>query len=176
MPFVKIVEKGFETYNGIIEGVEFKDGVSQESMSQFSAERVGAFMKVVDAEGDHEPLGLGYRMANARTSGGQAPRPPMERIVRTKTGKKKEPVKTEKKVHYDFTKDELEAVADKGGITDLRKIADQYDVRGRSIAEIIESLMALKANQKAKDDASVPRPKEVEAPKQPSIDSLLDEE
>lgn len=161
MPTVKIVEKGFETYNGIIEGVQFKDGVSVEPMSQFSAERVGAFMKIVNADDPEEGLGLGYRMANARGQG-TAPRPPLEKIVRTKTGKEKKSIKKKAKtISYDFTKEELEQIADKGGIADLRKVADQYDVRGRSIAEIIDSLMAKKTNQEAKDAATAPAGKNV---------------
>jgi hypothetical protein len=174
MPSVKIIEKGFEGYNGIIEGVQFDNGVSGEPMSQFSAERIGAFMKVVDADTD-EPLGLGYRMANARGSTGVAPRKPLERVVRTKTGKEKKSLKPTKLISYDFTKDELEGIADKGGINALRKVADQYDVRGRSIAEIIDSLMGLKANQEAKDNAAIPRPKEPEpAIDDDSIDSLIE--
>lgn len=162
MPTVKIVEKGFETYNGIIEGVQFENGVSAEPMSQFSAERVGAFMKIVNADSD-EPLGLGYRMANTRSQG-SAPRPPLERIVRTKTGKEKTSIKKQaKQVSYDFTKAQLEDVADKEGINGLRKVADQYDVRGRSIAEIIDSLIALKANQEAKDAAASPKGKTVKS-------------
>lgn len=156
MPIVKIVEKGFETYNGVIEGVQFENGVSVEHMSQFSAERVGAFMKIVNAEDPDTPLGLGYRMANARNQG-SAPRPPLERIVRTKTGKEKKPIKkATPSISYDFTKEKLEEVADKGGIQALRKVADQFEVRGRSIAEIINSLMALKANHEAKLAAEAP--------------------
>lgn len=153
MPKVKIIAKGFEKYNGIIEGVQFTNGVSEESVSQFAAERIGAFMKVVDADTE-KPLGLGYRMANARTSGVK-PRPPLQRIERTKTGKEKKSIKeaAKKTVTYEYTREELEQAADKGGIQALRKIADQYDVRGRSIAEIIDSMMALKANQEAKEAA-----------------------
>lgn len=169
MPIVKIVEKGFEGYNGIIEGVQFTNGVSQEPLSQFSAERVGAFMKIVNADNPDEPLGLGYRMANARNQG-QAPREPLQKVERTKTGKKKEPVKkADKVVSYEFTKADLEAVADKEGITGLRKVAEQYDVRGRSIAEIIDSLMALKANAEAKKDAETPKAKS------DTIDSLIED-
>ena len=158
MPVVKIVAKGFETYNGIIEGVQFENGVSMESMSQASAERVGAFMKIENADPGQEgkPLGMGYRIADARTSG-TAPREPLQWIKRTPTGKKKESVKKAKEVFYDFTKADLEAAADKGGITELRQIADQYEVRGRSIADIVDNLMALKANQEAKTAAATPR-------------------
>lgn len=177
MPRVKIIAKGFEGYNGIIEGVEFKDGTSVEPLSQFSAERVGAFMKVVDADTE-QPLGLGYRMANARGQGVE-PREALQKIERTKTGKKKESIKAKaKEVHYDFTKEDLEKVADKEGIGGLRKVAEQYDVRGRSIAEIIGSLMALKANAEAKKNAETPKEKaarDEEAPAADDIDSLIEE-
>lgn len=155
MPKVKIIAPGFEGYNGIIEGVVFENGVSTEPLSQFAAERVGAFLRVVDADTE-EPLGLGYRMANARGQG-VAPREPLQKIVRTKTGKEKAKVKPAPVVEYSFTKEELEKVADEGGIQGLRKVADQYSVRGRSIKEIIDSLMALKANQEAKKAAETPR-------------------
>jgi len=170
MPVVKIVQPGFETYNGIMEGVRFENGVSVESMSQFSAERIGAFMKVVNADDGGEPLGMGYRMANAKTTG-VAPREPLQFIARTKTGKTKEAVKKSKLISYDFTKAQLEGVADKEGILGLRKVADQYDVRGRSISEIIESLLAIKANQEAKDAAAAPAKKETSLLKNPSDES-----
>jgi hypothetical protein len=176
MPRVKIVQPGFETYNGIIEGAQFNEGSSIESLSQFSAERIGAFMKVVNADNEDEPLGLGYRMANAKGSGVE-PRAPLERIVRTKTGKTKEAPKKSKLISYEFTKDELELVADKDGIQGLRKVADQYEVRGRSISEIISSLMALKANQEAKLASAPPKANSVELIKPvdtTDIDSLLE--
>lgn len=150
MPIVRIVAKGFEGYNGVIEGVQFKDGVSLEPLSLAAAERIGAFMRVEDAE-THEPLSVGQRMVNARRAA-EGPKESLVRIKRTPTGKEKQPIK-KAVVSYDYTKDELEAVADKEGINGLRKVAEQYDVRGRSIREIIESLMALKSNEEAKKAA-----------------------
>lgn len=155
MPIVKIIAKGFERYNGVIEGIEFVNGHSTEPLSQAAAERVGAFMKIVDADTD-EPLGLGYRMAKARHQS-ITPKEALPKIERTPTGKEKKSVKKEKRVHYEFTREQLETVADKEGITGLRKVAEQYDVRGRSIAEIVDALMALQANQAAKDAAETPR-------------------
>lgn len=186
MPFVKIVEKGFGKFNGMLEGVQFNDGVSEEPLSEASAERIGAFMKIVDADDPDRRLGIGYRIAEARKQG-KAPRKPLEWVQRTKTGKEKKPIKKQAKtVNYDFTKEQLEDIADKGGIQDLRKVAEQYDVRGRSIAEIIDSLMALKANQEAKEAAAAPKGKEVDSkaggdadesdtPDTGDIDSLIED-
>lgn len=156
MPNVKIVAKGFEGYNGVIEGVQFVNGLSTEPLSQFSAERIGAFMRVVDADTD-APLGVGQRMVDARRSN-HAPSEPLQRVKRTPTGKKKE-VTSRKTISYDFTREQLEKVADEGGINGLRKVADQYEVRGRSIREIIEALMAIKANEEAKKNAQTPAQK-----------------
>lgn len=44
----------------------------------------------------------------------------------------------------DFTREELEELADKSGITGLRNIGSQHGVKGRSVVEIINELMALK--------------------------------
>lgn len=148
MPRVKIIAKGFETYNGVLEGVQFENGLSTEIMSERAAERIGAFMRCVDADTE-EDLGAGARLVRQRTQG-QAPRPPLQRVERTPTGKEKKPIANRRVVSYDFTKADLEAVADKDGIQGLRKVAEQYDVRGRSIREIIDAMMALKANEDAK--------------------------
>lgn len=158
MPIVRIVAKGFEGYNGIIEGIEFRKGVSTENMSLGSAERIGAFMRVVDND-TGEPLGVGQRMVNARRQS-QAPREPLAKVKRTPTGKKKKTVKKQEVPEYTFTREDLESVADKEGITGLRKVAEQYEVRGRSIREIIDSLMALKANAEAKKEAETPAQKQ----------------
>lgn len=147
MPIVRIVQKGFETYSGIMEGVTFTNGVSDEPLSLAAAERLGAFMRVVDHE-TGEPISVGERLRRARemsiSSSGR-----LQRIERTPTGKRRQPLKKENLPSMDFDRQTLEGIADKSGIKGLREFAKPFGVNGRSIPEIIDSLMAKKQERAA---------------------------
>lgn len=152
MPMIKIVQPGNETYTGIISGVRFENGLSIEPMNQADAERMGAFMRIVDADTD-EPISPTHRMVQMRNQG-VAPREGLIPIKRSPaTGKVKEK-KSEKLISYEYTRESLETAADAEGISGLRRIAEPYGVRGRSINEIIDSLMAIKSNAEAKAAAA----------------------
>lgn len=86
MPFIRLVDPGYAKYNGIIAGTQFENGESQEPLSMAECERIGAFMRIEDAE-TGEPISIGQRMAVARnkTATGAA-RGPLQRIKRDENG------------------------------------------------------------------------------------------
>ncbi|CDT52690.1 conserved hypothetical protein [Vibrio coralliirubri] len=52
---------------------------------------------------------------------------------------------TQEEVQGLYTQEELEAIADKQGISGLREIAEKHDVKARSIKELIVELLEVKA-------------------------------
>src|SRR5690554_6139725 len=56
MPIVKLVAPGWDSYNGVIEGIQFKDGQSVEPLSQAAAERLGCFMRIETLDGKQVSL------------------------------------------------------------------------------------------------------------------------
>lgn len=55
----------------------------------------------------------------------------------------------EEDIQYSYTLEQLEEIADRDGLSGLRDFANQYDVRGKSIASIIKSLMAIKEDHQS---------------------------
>lgn len=159
MPIVKIVQKGWETFDGILEGVQFKNGKSVESMSYLSAERIGCSMAVVDAETD-KPVSSSQRIIDTREDTAEPGRitqslikseESAENIAKKiekpkKAEKPKEATKTE--MVFEFEREQLEELADNAGISGLREFAKEYNVNGTSIVGIIDALMAKKNEAK----------------------------
>lgn len=156
MPIIKLVEPGFEGYTGRLSRIDFVNGVSVESMPMRDAERLGNNMKIVDAA-TGDPLSMTRRMAESESK--TAAQLGIEvavlvPIVRDDSGEAKAvepeakqkaviPPKSEPKI-YDYTREQLEEIADKTGITGIREFSKQYGINGRSIVEIIESLLTIK--------------------------------
>lgn len=148
MPIVKIAQKGWETFSGYLEGVKFEDGISLESISLHTAERLGCSMKIVDAETD-EPVSSSNRILQARDQSVAPGRLTMTMAeYKASLETEEAPAPTEepepapepvKKPSY--TREQLEAIADNGGITGLREFAKDFNVNGRSIPGIIDALM-----------------------------------
>lgn len=136
MPYIVLKEPGFESFNGLFGTVMFENGRSIESISSMEAERFGAITRCVTEDGDN-PSTV-QKQLDARNDKAEVKKP-LESVDHT-------PAQTEalKTVEYDFTRESLEKAADEGGIKGLRVIGDQHGVKGRSVAEIISELLALK--------------------------------
>lgn len=141
MAQIKLISNNFDTLTGEFGCFQFVDGVS-EDMSMADAKRFAASMQVrmvVDGvvtdinPSDTQMLAdlkaVSMPVVEASIVGEVAPVEPA-------------PVEA---LNYDFTQEDLEKLADDGGITGLREIANKYDVRGTAIAGIIKDLMAKKA-------------------------------
>lgn len=140
MPNIKIVQKGFETYNGFFDGVKFENGLSTEPMTLSGAEQLGASIKIVDAD-TNEPVSVTQRMINMRGDSIKPSRSIHPRGEEPKVEEKKTVELTEKIAEPNYTREQLEALADSGGISKLREFAKEYNVNGKSIASIIDALM-----------------------------------
>lgn len=165
MPIIKIVEKGFERYNGEFGAVSFVDGVSTESVSNMEAERLGSSIriKVVEEDGSEgQCMSASQRLIDTNRS-----IPPAERKGdKIDRSVEKEPVEedkaeSDKKVNvriedldYSYTLESLSEIADKGGIKELRAFSEPYGIRSKAISDIVEKMMTLKESKQPANEES----------------------
>lgn len=160
---VKITDPGFAGFTGHFGTVWFEDGVS-EQISSAEAERLGCIVKCETLEG-HNPsatqrmvdiqqknldelLAQGKGVVAADRAVEQKP----EQVEQPAGGQAEQVNQSVAKTEGaavtaggkpTFTREQLEELADKEGIAGLRNIGSQYGVKGRSIVEIIDELVAL---------------------------------
>lgn len=138
MARIKIVDGSLSKLTGVFGGVPFVDGVSEDHVSKFDINRIGAALQIVDAD-TGERLGPQYDLLKAFDKRVPKAAPEAKPAADTKP-QEKAPVE----LTYDFTRESLEKLVDTGGIKALRDFCAPYQVRGRSVLEIINEMLALK--------------------------------
>ena len=128
MVYLRIKQIGMEGFSDYLGTVLFENGVSVEPVTQGDAEMLSAIFAMETTEGKDPSNAALY----AAISNGEEPP-----VVFA------EPLPEVVPVVYDFTRQSLEAVADKSGLSGLRPIGDQYGVKSNSITGMIDNLMAL---------------------------------
>ncbi|QIG69075.1 hypothetical protein EVB78_042 [Rhizobium phage RHph_N1_15] len=150
MNYLKIVSKGWQGYNGQLNIISFKDGVSTEPVPPRIADRIAASVQVVqcDAEGNEGEVAVSVGVQH-RLISETAARAAIATTLSTQTDADKAmeakldaaraltaPIETL------FTRVDLEKVADEKGIKGLRDIGEKWLVKGRGIPELIEKILA----------------------------------
>lgn len=160
---IKIVSGIFAGYTGAIgAGFEFVDGVSVDELPTLAAQIISAEgdAYVVDADGEFvlNDAGNPYKvMPGAMPFADSVSVPaPLKRVSEVDgeeddietylpqksdlefSGAGAEPTDEEPTT---YTREHLEAIADKAGLRGLREVGDKFDVKGKSIPELIELIM-----------------------------------
>lgn len=146
MPVIRILQSGFTSFSGQMGDVEFENGVSKENVAKSEARRLASFMRVEEVDTGRNPSHTQDLVESKAKPASEAPKSkPLEQPV---AEPKPKIVEVEKV--FDYSIKDLETIADEKGIEGLREFASSYDVRGGSIKQIIDSLMAVKSeSQKA---------------------------
>ncbi len=159
MPVLKIVSQGRQNHTGILGGVEFKNGVSTYSVSPRDAYRIGAIIKVVDAE-TGEPLSAILKqlqtrrmsakqieesqIADAQAAQSQSTTEPQTQPTAAVVDAPVDaPVDAQAAPAADapkYTREQIDAIADQG-IEALRAFASPLGVKGVSIVKIVDELV-----------------------------------
>lgn len=137
---IKISEPGYAGFTGNMGPVLFEDGVSVEHVSTREVNLLSALLQVVNAETD-APVGAlvdeaarwndSVEIINLPTNAeSQAVQPSSEVLV---------VIPVLQTVQY--TREELEKIADEGGISAMRDIADPLGVKSTSIAKLIDGIL-----------------------------------
>lgn len=135
---VKVDMVGFEKYTGLLGTVSFTDGISDRPVTEDEAARLGASVRLVRVD-KNEQVGAATDMANARRLQSQSATV-KEDISEPEA--KVEPLRKPKKaVALKYNEEKLEEIANDGGIKAIRKIADEYDVKGVQISALIKGIL-----------------------------------
>lgn len=131
---IKILESAFTAYSGYLFGVEFKNGVSVSVLPYIDQQRICAIMKAETLDGE-----------NVSTASSLAKNRELKADSALKMEAKAEPVTESKResaaIEVRYSRKELEAIADKGGIAALRQIGNDLGVREKSIEAMIEKIL-----------------------------------
>ncbi|KMJ44960.1 hypothetical protein AB204_11490 [Xenorhabdus khoisanae] len=133
---VKLLESAFSGYTGVMSGVMFENGVSKTAIPFIDQQRICSIMKAETVEGKNvsgaAALAESREITAKQALELETKAKPIAELLRE--GENDAPVTR-------FTRNELEALADKGGITALRKIGNECNVREKSIEAMIESIL-----------------------------------
>lgn len=135
MKIVKITEKGWENYTGHLGGVEFSKGVSVRGANEIEINRIGANLRIesVDTNQQLNP-----------TTGRSLYFDEITKEIVSEIIKHEESIVDEANSESSvspYTRKQLEEIADKGGIAELRKVSDELGVKGKSISTLIDGIM-----------------------------------
>lgn len=133
MKKIRITEPGWATFTGNYGGVEFVNAESVDLVSPFNASRLAALIRIEDSDGKN-PSVAQQIVDSKHTAADQ------EMVSSVNTGV----VHAEAKVSTltgGYTRDQLAAVVDKGGIKALRQIAEPLGVRGTKVVDLIDKII-----------------------------------
>lgn len=171
---IKLVERGFETYTGPLGDIDFVDGESVEELSRSQINRIASSIRVESLDGlnlgvtqelldRHQDVAevvvalptqesLDIQAAEAEAQQSEVELEEILNLVDTS-----EPVAAPITVFATprHTEQSLALVADEGGIVGLRAIAEEFGVKGNSIAKIIEEILTAQATSIGSQVASV---------------------
>lgn len=159
---IRIVSKGWDSFNGVMAGVQFENGVSVTDVDRRVRDRIAAAVRVEDADEDGAQVGPGQDVIDGATV--KAPvQIQLERLNMAEEAAKERDLKAAKQAEVEaraaaaaleaakekgdeggyqvFTRTELEAIGNESGIGELRKIAAPLDVKGRAIDEIVNGII-----------------------------------
>jgi hypothetical protein len=153
---IKIIQKGWEGYTGILGTVMFKDGVSTRDLTPNEQAYFSVVMRVAEIENDGTETHYSASAELTRTGKiqmpvvekrktveqieAEAPAPAADEVTAPDPMPVEQP--TEKKV---WTREELEEVADKDGIRGLRVIGTPMGAKNTSIHKLIDEILTFQA-------------------------------
>lgn len=183
---IRILAPGFENYTGYFGTIAFEDGVSEE-VSGPDAQRMGSILHV-EVVGTGENPSVTQVMVDTRNRNlddiGGTPKTLAEldeeakaaalvakvearaQAKKTTTAPEGSPVIDLTVLSYDYDKDTLRELVGKQGIAGLRSFSEPYGIKGRSVKDIVNDMLALK-------DSMKPAPVEAPAPTEPADDVLI---
>tara|TARA_R110000851_G_C13102760_1_gene569261 strand:- start:42923 stop:43468 length:546 start_codon:yes stop_codon:yes gene_type:complete len=179
MPYIKLLEVGFDNITGLVGEHEFKEGVSVEELTSREADVLCSIMRAETVDG------VNASTANKQTQSANLAAPvvaPLRRgdevelkvdladtkvTIETDVDTKVAETDVETKVAEtevtpkgeivelakSYTFDELAKVADEGGVAAIREIAVSREVKGRSINELIEGILKKQLTEAAIKDS-----------------------
>ena len=139
---VRLAEPGWATYSGHVGTALFEAGVSVEPISFREQQIIGGIIRIESLDDGEEGTQIGPAAELVRSRQIDADH---ERVAAADTGVAAGSHGEMRLVAERYTREELEALADRRGITGLREIAAPYNIKGRSINELIGEILEAQA-------------------------------
>jgi hypothetical protein len=138
MKKIRIDVPAFAKFNGKMSGVQFVDGVSEREVTPKEARKIGINVRIVEAGTDHQ--------AGLNPNIGAVPAAPI--VHSDQTPEPVEPLALPAPVvdEHQYTKDELETIANDEGIKGVREIATKFGVKGVQISQLITGILQAQGN------------------------------
>jgi len=136
MSKIKIDVAGWESFDGYMGTLEFKQGVSVREATPMEIARLGANIRITKV-GSDEQIGPSTTMVDTRH---------VSAVVEVALERESDEP-TSEDATGGYTEDSLNEIADAGGIKALRKVAAEFGVKGVSIADMVKEILEA---QKAK--------------------------
>lgn len=129
---LKLVQPGYENMTGYLGMTLFQDGLSVNDVPLREARNLGMAIKVEFEDGT-DPNPAQNLLDSMHIEAGTVEAP--------LAGSENE----SPKASVTYTQESLEAIADKEGIKGVRAVAEQFGVKGTSIAELIREILEAQA-------------------------------
>lgn len=130
---LKIVEPGWTNFTGHLGSFHFTDNVSDEDIGTADAAALAGIVSIIEVESGRNPSSAQTILDHSKDEA------PIETPAL-----KLEPVELAALPQY--TKEQLEAVADESGIKGIRELAAPYGIVGNSIVQLIDKLLLAQAD------------------------------
>jgi hypothetical protein len=153
MHYLKTVSKGWQGYTGHLNIIPFKNGISTEPVSQTIADRIAGAVAVVacDADGNEiegdANVGIQYRLVSEAATRAALAAPLARQSDGDKSMEEKLDASKALKSPVDtfYTQEDLEKIADEGGIKALRVVGDKWKVKGKAIVDLMKEILSAQA-------------------------------
>lgn len=153
MKKLKLVQAGYKNYTGPIGAYEFVDGVSVDFLPQVERDRLAVAFEFVevDTEGVENPAGIAHRLVSQGDTVAEILPVLDTQTEEEKLQELKDAADNVSRANITiYEKDDLQRIADKGGIKALREIAVLWNVKHRSIPVLIGMILDAQAASEAK--------------------------
>ncbi|MTH61197.1 hypothetical protein [Paracoccus litorisediminis] len=140
---LKLVQQGYENYTGPIGAYEFVEGVSIEAIPLIARDRLSVAFQMVEVEedGSETPAGPAHRLHSLRDVTAEVAVAMSRQSEDEKSAENAQAMIGGERVRVLRSRTNLEAVADKMGISGVRLAADPWNVRSKAIPVLIDMIL-----------------------------------
>lgn len=145
---LRLTQKGYENYSGPIGAYEFVDGVSEELIPLNARNRLAAAFQMVEIEedGTAHDASVAARMLRDRELQASLAEPLARMSEADKAAENISSLLGAEALKPLYSRAALEAVAEEAGIAGVRVIAEAWDVRSKSIPDLIQMIEKAQAD------------------------------
>lgn len=141
--YLRCADKAYKNYTGFIGVVEFKDGLSIEKQPRLERDRMAASMafEEVDDDGNAQAAGPAHRLVSESAARAPVAKKLLRQTDQEKANETVEMAKEFSPVPPIHSREELEAIADKDGMSGIREVAVHWNVKHRAMVVLMQMIL-----------------------------------